>query len=258
MTRLYFDQKQVSDLSELVDCYSASEFESPFRSTVPLLAFVRDESSGLREMLDRCTLSDPVSFHFEFQVLPAKGRGKASHTDLMVCAPDGCMAVEAKWTEPAYEKVGDWLKASSVEGDKGEANRNDVLSGWIDLLQRRAVRTIAVDDLKGLTYQTVHRAASACSLGSPPQLAYLQFSAASRIAGTSREVRLADLQALRAVLGSGCVFPLRLIEVDIEPTAEFEKLTNLPKSAVTAMNVKAALVSRKLFAFKGLAMREVP
>ncbi len=257
MTQMYFGQKQLRDLADLVGSYAAGEFESPFRSTVPLLALVRDETALLHEILDRCGLTGPATFHFEFQVSSPRGRGKASHTDLMVCAADRCMAIEAKWTEPAYESVSDWLKASSVAGNIGERNRNEVLSGWIDLLKRRATRAISVDDLRGLTYQTVHRAASACSLGTAPQLAYLQFTMARRADGASRDKRLADLKALRHVLGSGCAFPLRLIEVDLEPTPEFEKLANLPKAPATAFEVKEALVSKRLFAFKGFEMHEV-
>ena len=148
-------------------------------------------------------------------------------------------------------------KASSVPEGKGDDDRGEVLSGWIELLQRWATRAISRDELKGLTYQTVHRAASACSLGTLPQLSYLQFMAPSHRDGVTRDKRLADLKILRSVLGSKCNFPLRLIEVDIQFTPEFDKLASLPKGPETASKVGNALISERLFVFKDLRVHQV-
>ena len=168
------------------------------------------------------------------------------------------MAVEAKWTEPPYQTVGQWLKASSVPEGKGEDNRREVLSGCIELLQRWATRAISRDELKGLTYQTVHRAASACSLGTLPQLSYLQFMAPSHRDGVTRDKRLADLKILRSVLGSKCEnFPFLLVEVDIQFSPEFDKLASLPKGPETASKVGNALISERLFVFKDLRVHQV-
>jgi len=171
----------------------------------------------------------------------------------MVCTESGCMAVEAKWTEPAYETVGDWLTRSS-KGAKGKRNRQDVLSGWLSLLE--PTRTLTIDDVKGITYQTVHRAASACRIGTPPQFSYLQFVSDGVV--SMHQKRLADLHTLRAVLGNPKSFPFRLIEVDIEPTAEFGQLAQLPKDRDTASKVKEALVARSLFHFRGMQIHDVP
>jgi hypothetical protein len=60
---------------------------------------------------------------FEYQVPPNRGRGKASHSDLMIGWDRAAAAIEAKWTEPEYELVSEWL------GAKPTRNRKEVLSG---------------------------------------------------------------------------------------------------------------------------------
>lgn len=254
---MYYDRTRLRDLTDLVDCYSNAEFESPFRSTVPLLSLIRDGRAVLQELLTQCGLAANAALHFEFQVPPPKGKGKPSHTDLMICAASGCMAIEAKWTERPYQTVGDWLKTSSVPGSEGEGNRRKVLSGWSSLLQRMATRPITLDDLVNLTYQTVHRAASACYVGTAPQLSYFQFVAPSRGDASMRDKRLTDLRLLDSALGNGNCFPLRLIEIDIQPTPQFDELANLPKGPQTASKVKGALISVKLFAFDRMRIYEV-
>src|SRR5262249_12519814 len=147
LERTYFNQTQVHNLKDLVDRYGSDEFASPFRSTAPPLSLIRDGQPMLEEILARCGFAERSTLHFEFQVAPPKGQGKASHTDLMVCTQTGCMAVEAKWTEPPYETVDEWLKGSSQPGDEGRDNRREVLSGWLSLLQRMTTRSLVAKDM---------------------------------------------------------------------------------------------------------------
>ena len=255
--RLYFNQTFVGNFGELVGCYSRDELASPFRSTVPLLSLVRDGQAMLHEIVTQCSIAEQPSLHFEFQVPPPKGRGKASHTDLMLCAQSGCMAVEAKWTEPPYQTVREWLGDSSRPGELGRDNRHEVLSGWLSLLQPMAVRTLVAQDVMSVIYQTVHRAASACHLGTPPQLAYLQFVSDTGVDAATHEKRLVDLRSLRVALGNGKSFPFRLIEIKMQPTSAFDELSRLPKGRETGSKVKEALTSRPLFVFTDFRLHDV-
>src|SRR5690348_12928037 len=99
---LYFDKIRCSDINSAINAYDLKEFASPTRSTIPLLSLVKDGRAGFRKVLFECGLPDPESLHFEFTVGPIGGRGKASHTDLMVQSGHQALAVEAKWTEPRY------------------------------------------------------------------------------------------------------------------------------------------------------------
>lgn len=250
---MYFDRHRVSDIKALIAQYPSGEFESPFRSTVPLLSLIRDGQTILLEVLAECGFPKASQLHFEFTVSPPLGRGKASHTDLMVCADPFCMAIEAKWTEPPYESVRDWLGPDPTD------NRQNVISGWLSIIQRFTTRRLFPDDVASVTYQTVHRAASACASAERPQLSYLQFVSGGYGDAYMREKRIADLDRLRDVLGRPDGFPFRLIEIEIESTPAFNQLAALPKGDIqTSTAVQHALSSSALFVFKKVQLHQVP
>jgi hypothetical protein len=135
-----------------------SEFTSGSRSTLPLLDFWRDHERALADY--RRVLGVQLtnaSLSFEHQTPVQRGRGKASHTDLMIDTSDEAIAVEAKFTEPQYELVSEW---------KGEQpNRTEVLGGWLSLISKVTGADVTVQAVTSIPYQMVHRAASACSMG---------------------------------------------------------------------------------------------
>jgi len=104
-------KQPVADFSSLISSYTSKELASPKRSTVPLLAYWAQPEARFRELCPHLGLdpSGPLEFHFEFPVPVQRGTGKASFTDLMILSPTFAVAIEAKFTEPAYEIVEDWL-----------------------------------------------------------------------------------------------------------------------------------------------------
>jgi hypothetical protein len=84
-----------------------------------------------------------------------------------------CLAVEAKWTEPPYETVQDWLKKDKSKSDP--SNREEVLSGWLGLL----TPDVIASSFFNCEYQMIHRAASAraaaANTAKRPSLAYFKF-----------------------------------------------------------------------------------
>ena len=96
------------------------DLKSPYRSTVPLLAYWSDAAARLRAFGDaiRVRIPGDATLTFEFTVSPSMGNGKASHTDLMVQCPLAAIAIEAKYTEGPYPTVADWL------GDLPTENKN--------------------------------------------------------------------------------------------------------------------------------------
>jgi hypothetical protein len=60
----------------------------------------------------------------------------------MLQSESRCLAIEAKWTEPAYETVSKWRGDKSQEDnvpqDRNEppTNREQVLGGWLELLKK--------------------------------------------------------------------------------------------------------------------------
>ena len=245
----YFDRQPVCDFETLVAQYRKSEFEPPFRSTVPLLGLMRDRPMR-DELVARCGFVSQPAFHFEFQVPPPLGGGKPSLTDLMLIADGQCAAIDAKWTEPPSEPVKDWL------GPQPTTNRCDVLGGWLSLLNRQARNPLAAEAVTQVSYPLLQRAAAACKTADRAQVCTIQFRANEDDDAALRQVRRNDLGRLREALGQPDRFACRLFEIDIEPTQAFHRLAKLPKrSKKSAVAVQQVLVSETLFAFT--ALREI-
>src|SRR5207247_1327469 len=111
---LRYKNRDVVDYDALTEAYPDAEFRSPFRSTIPLLAFWRDAEAALSMLSKGLSLprQERVELLFEHQVGVKAGRGKASHTDLMVRSERWAVAIEAKYTEPGYETAAQWLNKS--------------------------------------------------------------------------------------------------------------------------------------------------
>lgn len=155
---LKYKNKKVSNYQELIKSYSNAEFDSPYRSTIPLLHYWKDTETQLVELTDILNTETPhdATLDFEHCVYSLKGNGRPSQTDLMISFNDCAIAIEAKYTEPEYETVDNWLDDSE--------NKHLVLQGWIDLINKTIPsEEIEVKDVLRLPYQLVHRCASACA-----------------------------------------------------------------------------------------------
>ncbi len=155
-----YGDEEVPGYEGILSRYPEKEFYSPFRSTVPHLMFWRNAETRFHDL---CRFIGERPFEsarasFEFQVKPPRGRGKPSHTDLMLTWDDHCAAVEAKYTEPKYETVAKWLEHGQHK------NRLEVLKGWCDLLPGNTGTELTLESVSQIAYQVLHRAASACSM----------------------------------------------------------------------------------------------
>lgn len=134
------------------------DLKSPYRSTIPLLAYWANPDTRLADFQRSLGLpfSNDSALTFEYMVFPFNGRGKASHTDLMVVSPSLAIAIEAKYTEPLYKTVSAWL------GNPPEENRKLVLDGWLDVISKITGCSVNIQDISDFSYQLIHRTASAC------------------------------------------------------------------------------------------------
>jgi len=119
-----------------------------------MLSLLMHAPDLFNESVRRLGFPDNYDLFLEYTVRPPKGRGKASHTDVMLRSGTHALGIEGKWTEPMYETVARWLK-----GGKDQANRATVLEGWLTLLQRRTTKPLQAEDFHPTIYQMVHRAA---------------------------------------------------------------------------------------------------
>jgi len=170
MTTLTAHGRTVSSFEELVNQLGTDAFASPKRSTVPLLDYWRVPDPRLRDMTGRLGMpwSERFELHFEYEVPVRRGRGKSSYTDLMILADDVAVAIEAKFTEPRYESVGNWL------GPEQATNRADVLNGWIGAIEGVTGGAINREIVRQLPYQVIHRTASVCCVNSPKRVVVYQ------------------------------------------------------------------------------------
>ena len=202
----------VAGYQQLLHAYTDLEFDSPTRSTVPLLMCWRDSGKRARELSKPLgfRLSNRVSLDFEYRVPAQRGKGKASCTDLMMNTGDTSLAIEAKWTEERYETVSKWLE----KGPNPE-NSREVLEGWIDLLGRGSSKKPKAVDMLELPYQLVHRAASACFPDSKNLwLIYQLFDMTSQ----KYDVYLRDLRKFADVLEPGRSLKICVAAYRIERT----------------------------------------
>lgn len=242
---LHYDKTPYNTIEAVIPMYGGKEFQSPTRSTVPLLSWLKHEQLMVSSLLRDVGMPADCNLHLEYKVKPPKGSGKASHTDLMVVSSKSSLAVEAKWTEPRYETVGEWLKKGA-----NPRNRRDVLTGWLGLLQKHSQRPLNIGDFSDVVYQMVHRAASACEAGGNPQLAYLVFKPSPDVRTADMQTIHDDLTHLWSLLGNPKGFPFYLVEVHLSPTAAFDAIASLPKgNEATDEAVRGALCKEPLFDF---------
>lgn len=252
---IHFDKKLIQSIDFAIKEYGSGEFTSPTRSTVPLLSWLKNEQPALLNLLEELGLPADSNLHLEYKVTSGKGSGKASHTDLMVISGGSAIAIEVKWTEPRYETISDWLAKGS-----NPQNRSDVLTGWLDLLQRHAKHALYLEDFKDAVYQTVHRAASACAAcDSNPKMAYLLFKPSPSPHTADANTIRGDLEHLWQLLGSPTSLPFYLIEVNMNPTTAFEAIASLEKGTDdTIQRVTGALLgSKPLFEFEKYLLTEI-
>jgi len=158
MASLTYKLTSVPDYHSLIE--QPFDLRSPLRSTVPHLAYWSKPDERLVEMEKMSGLplhSEPV-LAFEYTVPPAKGQGKASHTDLMVISSQAAVGMEAKYTEGDYDLVSAWL------GEPPSENKKLVLQYWLDLISSATGCSLTVEQVIDCTYQLVHRTASVCSV----------------------------------------------------------------------------------------------
>ena len=250
--RFFFDVETALGFEALLAKFEAGAFASPFRSTVPLFAIIKDSWSEFRRILSVCRLPYEVDVHFEYRVKSPRGDGNPSQTDAMILSGSTALAVEAKWTEPRYPTVGSRLKR---KGDGKSTEENETLAkefvnGWLELLQPNATKPLRVESFSDAVYQVVHRAASACAVSRTPSLAYLHFEPAPRSGAATADQYRADLAQVHYLLGNPPGFPFYFVAMPISATSAFQRIEHLRKGAPeTDRAVRSALLADRLFNF---------
>jgi hypothetical protein len=107
--RVFADAEMVGNFNSLLPKFESGAFASPFRSTVPLVALVKDDWPMFQEILCRCNLSAAAEVNFEFTGKSPKGYRQPSHTDIMVLDESSALALEAKCPTTRRYKRGEYV-----------------------------------------------------------------------------------------------------------------------------------------------------
>jgi len=132
----------------------------------------------------------------------------------MLSSGEVSIAIEAKYTEPRYERVDKWLDRAT------SSNRAEVLDGWFDLLMRSTTAKLLADDFSDVPYQLVHRAASACSTDAQEKWLVYQVFGDSK----TWELYRAELRKFAKLLGPDHSLMICLAACSANPSAHQAKL----------------------------------
>lgn len=251
MASMHFGRPDAMEFEALVQAYSDHDLAKITRSTVPLLDYWRKPDVRLEAL--GAALGTPLvpdaQLRFEYPV-PSVGRAKASYTDLMVLADGVTVAVEAKWTEPRYDTVGEWLAKGDDPGFREEVRRH-----WLGLISphSRLGERVVEADVSGCVYQALHRIASACSTqrsGGRVDVVYQVFRL-RRV--RSRPHYEQDLRDLARAIRPSASLRLCVQRVTLSPRETYreaeEICKGLRRSDERAAAARSALLNGPLFDF---------
>ena len=262
-SRYCFDTEAVPDFTALCGKFASNSFQSPYRSTVPLLSLVEHSRQDWNALLESWGAPTDATVHVEYCVPSANSSGNPSQTDALLISDTAVWAVEAKWTEPRYPTVAKRLtqqprydtmeeRLSRREADLADAK--EAVNGWLAHLNQFAERPLQLKDVSDVVYQVLHRAASACAVATArscePHLIYLHFHPSpSKNSATTSQYK-SDLGDLHSLLGSPANLKFAVVEMPLQPTPAFDLIKDLDKrSRATSVKVARALGQGPLFNF---------
>ena len=92
-----YNNRRLSGFEYLLCQCPPSEFDSPYRSAVPMLCFCRDPEAALTRVTRTLGLDPPrqLTLSFAYGLVVGKGRGRPARTDLLLIADQYAVAIEA-------------------------------------------------------------------------------------------------------------------------------------------------------------------
>lgn len=249
---LKFGEEKVSGFNALLDRYPLNHFNSPRRSTVPLLAYWK-EPGRCQAFFKALAVEPPaaqesLALAFEYEVPVQAGKGFPSSTDLMIIGKKLVVAVEAKNFEPEYETVKSWMRKADRD------NRRAVLQGWLTLINRTTDSQLSHRDVLDISYQALQRAASACfPLAGEPGVARCMVYQLFTDADSQAPKIARDLAALGSMIPPAAL-RIAFVTVRLEKTPVYRVLEDRwvkEKERLLREEVVAGLKADGLFGFPG-------
>ena len=245
MKRFFNEEEIPLTIGELLEKYPIDEFLSPYRSTVNMLSFITSKQFEL-VLVDKGIDIETAKLYFEFRVPVQQGRGNQSHTDMMIFDKNKCIAIEAKNTEPKYPKVHKWEGCSD--------NKLEVLNGWLNLINSKLTNKIKIEDIQDITYQMIHRLASACiNETKKPEMIYLYFDNKKEMINYYKE----QLNKLKLLVKDN--IKIELFSISSIPTAEMKDLQKQWGEGTRDLRDKVmdGLIKNSLYTFENTKLKSI-
>ncbi len=156
MIEIYYGRPIKQSFSEVIDQFSSKEINSLKTSTLPLLDYWKKTDERIDFLFNKVNIrSSNIQLCFEYPTRSYKSN-KSSMTDLMIMCNGIRIAIECKFTEVNMdETINKWNKDETQ-------NRRKVISHWLNILKPFTSEEISIDSIGELSYQFLHRTASAC------------------------------------------------------------------------------------------------
>ncbi len=222
MPNLRFGRPDPLNFAMLLNEFSDSELPNLTRSTVPLLCYWADYQQRFVEICQhvRCAPPENCDICFEYPV-PARGGNTPSYTDIMCVSDSVVIAIEGKSTEPKDTKtVGNWL------GPAPSQNKMSVLMGWLESIgqvTRLVVDGADFNPFHQLTYQMIHRTASACSFNANRTAVVYQVFDIGKPRCQPADYYSGALEALANAIGAAGNLDILLHYVKAERTEKYRR-----------------------------------
>lgn len=250
MTRYFLNTQPVTNLRDLCTRMGKKEFQSPYRSTVPLLSLIEHSQPQWDSLLASLGAPANLPIYIEYSVPSPKPGGNPSQTDVMLMSGTAVWAVEAKWTEPRYETVRSRISGPGTSG----ANPQAIVDGWLKYIQPFTAQNLNANNFLNVVYQVLHRTASACAVAtkqdSKPEVVYLHFDPSPDPGSANTDQYIDDLRSLKSLLGNQPGVGFKVVEMPLQPTQAFNAIKNLSRGqSATAIPVSDALCNGPVFSF---------
>ena len=220
----------INTKQELINSYDEKEFNSPFRSTIPLLELFFENKEILKEIL---IYDESFNAIFEDETKPYEESKHPSCTDLRLYNNIINYCIEAKYTENEYDS----LEKALLE----RPGRKKSVEGFINIINNRCNTNIHIDELLNITYQMIHRFASACKVLGKTEMLYFCFNITS-------EKELYYQTELKKIykLTNGTI-PIKIVLMNAEPTCEFQVIQDkwtINKERNLSKEIKKAMTNK--------------
>ena len=122
MTIHFGAPKNIETIADALPLYSQSEFNSPTRSTIPMLTLLMHARNVFDDIVKELEFPDRYDLFLEYTAGPFRGRGKASHTDVMLTAGGGVVGNRGKMDRADVSDCEEMARKERIEDGKSEGS----------------------------------------------------------------------------------------------------------------------------------------